>query len=172
MFRSGCAAVALALVLSACGSTTEERGLSGAGLGAAAGAVLGAVTGLGIVEGVVIGAAAGGLTGALTDEDTIDLGDPFWKKDGAGSRAASGGSAGESEADMVKSIQRGLAELGYQPGPADGIPGPKTAAAIRRYQKDHGLPTDGRTSAELAQHIQGQTQNPGPRAAIIEPHAN
>lgn len=71
--------LAAALGLSACGSTTGDRGLSGAGIGAAAGTAVGAVTGLGIVEGALIGAGAGGLTGALTDEDTIDLGDPWWK---------------------------------------------------------------------------------------------
>ena len=70
--------LAAALALSACGSSTGDRGLSGAGIGAAAGTALGAVTGLGIVEGALIGAGAGGLTGMLTDEDTIDLGDPWW----------------------------------------------------------------------------------------------
>lgn len=70
--------LAAALALSACGSTTGDRGLSGAGIGAAAGTALGAVTGLGIVEGALIGAGAGGLTGVLTDEDSIDLGDPWW----------------------------------------------------------------------------------------------
>ena len=70
--------LAVALALSACGSTTGDRGLSGAGIGAAAGTALGAVTGLGIVEGALIGAGAGGLTGILTDEDTLDLGDPWW----------------------------------------------------------------------------------------------
>ena len=67
-----------ALALSACGSTTGDRGLSGAGIGAAAGTAVGADTGLGIIEGALIGAGAGGLTGALTDEDTINLGKPWW----------------------------------------------------------------------------------------------
>ncbi|WP_299395579.1 YMGG-like glycine zipper-containing protein [Pelagibius sp.] len=79
MIRLPILMTAMALALSACGSSTGDRGLSGAGIGAGAGAVVGAVTGLTIVEGALIGAAAGGLTGALTDEDTIDLGDPFWK---------------------------------------------------------------------------------------------
>jgi hypothetical protein len=70
--------LAAALALSACGSCTGVRALSGAGIGAAAGTALGVVTGLGIVEGALIGAGAGGLTGALTDEDTIDLGAPWW----------------------------------------------------------------------------------------------
>jgi hypothetical protein len=73
------ALLAATLALSACGSTTGDRGLSGAGIGAAAGTALGAVTGLGIIEGALIGAGAGGLTGALTDEDTINLGKPWWE---------------------------------------------------------------------------------------------
>lgn len=73
------ALLASAVLLAACGSSTGDRGLSGAGIGAAAGTALGAVTGLGIVEGALIGAGAGGLTGALTDEDTINLGKPWWE---------------------------------------------------------------------------------------------
>ena len=73
------ALLAAALALPGCGSSTGDRGLSGAGIGAAAGTAVGVVTGLGIVEGALIGAGVGGLTGVLTDEDTIDLGDPWWK---------------------------------------------------------------------------------------------
>ncbi|HMA14526.1 MAG TPA: YMGG-like glycine zipper-containing protein [Kiloniellaceae bacterium] len=83
MTRSGpigaAALVAAAFLLSACGSSTGDRGLSGAGIGAAAGTAVGAVTGLGIIEGALIGAGAGGLTGALTDEDTINFGKPWWE---------------------------------------------------------------------------------------------
>ncbi len=71
--------LAVALLLSACGSSDKDRGLSGAAIGAGAGAVVGAVTGLSVVEGVLIGAGAGGITGVLTDEDQIDLGKPLWK---------------------------------------------------------------------------------------------
>lgn len=79
MIRLSIVMMTAALALSACGSSTGDRTLSGAGIGAGAGAVVGAVTGLTIVQGAVIGAAAGGLTGALTDEDSIDLGKPFWE---------------------------------------------------------------------------------------------
>lgn len=78
MIRLSAFMLATSLVLSACGSSTGDRGLSGAGIGAGAGAVVGAVTGLTVVEGALIGAAAGGLTGVLTDEDDIDLGKPLW----------------------------------------------------------------------------------------------
>jgi uncharacterized repeat protein (TIGR01451 family) len=40
-------------------------------------------------------------------------------------------------------VQHILNEFGYQAGPADGILGPRTRAAIRRYQKDKGLPQSG-----------------------------
>ncbi len=69
-----------AIMLAGCGSTKEERGISGAGIGAGAGAIVGAVTGLSVVEGALIGAGVGGVTGLVTDEDQIDLGDPIWKE--------------------------------------------------------------------------------------------
>ena len=45
---------------------------------------------------------------------------------------------------LVKDIQAGLAALGYNPGPADGLMGKKTANAIEAFQKDAGLPVDGK----------------------------
>ncbi|MBN9587894.1 MAG: hypothetical protein BGN85_01595 [Alphaproteobacteria bacterium 64-11] len=47
------------------------------------------------------------------------------------------------------SFQQDLAKLGFDPGPADGILGRGTRAALRRYQKAHGLPADGFPTAEL-----------------------
>ena len=146
--RSFVALLGLTLALYGCGSTTGDRATSGAGIGAGAGAVLGAVTGLSIVEGVLIGAAAGGITGAVTDSDTIDLGEPLWADvNYAGSTAGSG---------KVSVVQEGLSRLGYDPGPADGEYGPRTMQAIKRYQADHGLLTDGLVTDQLASHIRGQ----------------
>lgn len=42
-----------------------------------------------------------------------------------------------------KRIQRKLAELGFDPGPADGDRGPKTDAAVRAFQKSRRLKPDG-----------------------------
>lgn len=61
------------LAIAACGSTTEDRALSGAGIGAGAGALGAAATGSSVLGGAAIGGAAGAATGALTDEDTINL---------------------------------------------------------------------------------------------------
>jgi peptidoglycan hydrolase-like protein with peptidoglycan-binding domain len=41
----------------------------------------------------------------------------------------------------VMMMQRALLQAGFNPGPIDGIIGSKTKAAIRRYQKAHGLAT-------------------------------
>jgi len=40
-------------------------------------------------------------------------------------------------------IQRRLAELGYQPGKLDGIPGRETAAAVKQFQRARNLVVDG-----------------------------
>lgn len=147
----------ICLMLAACGTTPEERGLSGAGIGASAGAVLGAVTGLSVLQGAVIGAAAGGLTGALTDENQVNLGDPLWKRGSSG--GTSGGHAAYHQtppAQTVRTIQSGLSRLGYQPGAVDGVAGSRTRTAIQRYQEDHGLLVDGMPTPTLASHIQQQ----------------
>ena len=145
MLRVASLCLAAALVLSACGSSEGDRTASGAGIGAAGGAVIGAVTGLSILEGAVIGAAVGGATGYFTDEDTVDLGDPIWEDD----EESAGG-----QSTVVTRVQGGLAQLGYNPGPVDGTPGPQTSEAIREYQRDHGLLVDGRATAQLAEHIE------------------
>ncbi len=48
----------------------------------------------------------------------------------------------------VKRLQERLAHLGYDPGPADGIFGPKTEMAVLAYQEDHGLSVDGIVGGE------------------------
>lgn len=40
-------------------------------------------------------------------------------------------------------LQRALERLGFAPGPIDGLPGPKTTAAIVAFQSAHGLTPDG-----------------------------
>jgi uncharacterized membrane protein len=66
------------LVLSACGTSTQDRALSGGAIGAAAGGVGGLLFDH-PVAGALVGGAAGAAAGALTDEDQIDLGKPVWK---------------------------------------------------------------------------------------------
>ena len=73
------AALSLSLIgVAACGNSTSDRALSGAGIGAGAGAVGGFLVGA-PVEGAVIGAVVGGATGAITSPDQINLGKPVWR---------------------------------------------------------------------------------------------
>jgi osmotically inducible lipoprotein OsmB len=65
-------------VLGACGNTTGDRALSGAGIGAGVGAVGGLLLGA-PVQGALIGGAVGAGAGALTDKHQVDLGDPIWE---------------------------------------------------------------------------------------------
>jgi peptidoglycan hydrolase-like protein with peptidoglycan-binding domain len=50
----------------------------------------------------------------------------------------------------VAALQRRLAAAGFDPGPADGRFGPRTAAALRDFQRRHGLDPTGRTDLETA----------------------
>jgi len=136
----------LALALGGCGDNTQDRALSGAGIGAAGGAVLGAVTGLTMAEGVLLGTAAGALTGAVTDSSQINLGKPVWRK------------GAPATATDVKNVQANLASLGYNPGPIDGKAGGQTRAAVRQYQADHGLAVNGEMAPDLAQDIYAKAQ--------------
>ncbi len=61
--------------IAACGSSKQDRALSGAGIGAGIGAAGAAVTSGSILTGAAVGAAVGAAAGALTDEDQIDLDD-------------------------------------------------------------------------------------------------
>jgi osmotically inducible lipoprotein OsmB len=79
--RLGYALVVLApLAIAACGHTTSDRALSGAGIGAGVGAAGSAVTGGNPLTGALIGGAVGGAGGALTKDSDVDLGKPVWRR--------------------------------------------------------------------------------------------
>jgi len=136
--------IGLVLALAACGETKGERGLSGAAIGAGTGAVVGAVTPIGPAGGALIGGAAGAATGVLTTPSQVNLGKPAYH----------GGSGRDA---TVRDIQAGLQRLSYNPGAADGRMGPKTAAAIRQYEQDNGMPVDGQPSQAVLNSIRSKT---------------
>ena len=53
----------------------------------------------------------------------------------------------------ILAAQKLLAELEYQPGPLDGLDGPKTQDAVRKFQADAGLPADGRITKALVETL-------------------
>lgn len=52
-----------------------------------------------------------------------------------------------------RALQRALARRGYDPGPADGVPGDRTEAAVRAFQRANGLSVTGRPSRALLGHL-------------------
>jgi membrane-bound lytic murein transglycosylase B len=68
-----------------------------------------------------------------------------------------GGVNAEREAlsrEQLIALQQQLAALGFDPGSADGVLGPRTQGAIWLYQVTHGLPPDGYASPRLLAHVQ------------------
>lgn len=53
----------------------------------------------------------------------------------------------------VRKIQKKLYEKGYYPEPADGVWGPKTTNAIRKYQKMNGLTAHGMLDQKTLSHM-------------------
>ena len=54
-------------------------------------------------------------------------------------------------------IQTLLAEQGYDPGPADGVEGPKTRDAVRAFQARAGLVGTGLIDRSLVAALAGPT---------------
>lgn len=68
------------------------------------------------------------LPAKMADAAPLDLGSGY----GAG-----------PEVRRVKTLQRTLRRLGWEPGPVDGLFGPRTDSALRRFQAAGGLAVDG-----------------------------
>ena len=74
----------------------------------------------------------------------------------------------------IARIQGWLAYLGYDPGPADGIFGSRTRAAIRAFQAQAGLPVTGAISAGLETALRSASRavasdsGPAPRSFTLE----
>ena len=50
--------------------------------------------------------------------------------------------------EYLRQVQQSLNDQGYNAGPVDGIWGPKTAAALKKFQGDHGLQANGQIDAQ------------------------
>jgi peptidoglycan hydrolase-like protein with peptidoglycan-binding domain len=76
-----------------------------------------------------------------------------------------------SKAD-VKKLQQSLKHLGFDPGPVDGVSGPRTRAAIRAFQKKHSLESTGKMDAAtlklLEQQVAGAPPSPPTGLRVVE----
>lgn len=67
---------------------------------------------------------------------------------------------------LVLTAQRELAAMNYDVGPLDGVAGPKTRQAVMAFQRDNGLPADGRLTFDLLNKLMVR---PAPVAAAAPP---
>jgi len=80
-----------------------------------------------------------------------------------------------SSGPAVKQLQQALAALGVNPGPIDGVFGPKTEAAVKRFQKRVGGVSDGivgpktRQAMKALQEGGGSVARPKPPVAVKPP---
>jgi peptidoglycan hydrolase-like protein with peptidoglycan-binding domain len=97
---------------------------------------------------------------------TLTIGGPAW-----------GAACQTTQTPMVEAIQRELAVNGFDPGGIDGHFGPKTAEAIRAYQRAAKLLVTGCPSQELLDHVsfhlpkvysRARPANPTPEVEVQE----
>ena len=106
-------------------------------------------------------ASCAGIGGAIEDTSTgvrglvsstsTKISGLFDREDEARALKAAAITSAQPEADdaTVRTIQHLLINAGFAPGPADGIYGPKTRAAIMAYQRKMELTPDGLITNEL-----------------------
>ena len=60
--------------------------------------------------------------------------------------------------ENIAEAQRILTYLGYKPGPADGVPGDRTRAALRAFQADVGLEQTGEINQTVLARLKAAVQ--------------
>lgn len=131
-----------------CVGNSIECGLLGAGAGGGLGAALGGR------KGAQTGAIIGGVVGVMQGEQNRRrAAQPTYRRTYQQPRRTYRPRPRAVSSQLTADIQYSLTNLGYNPGPVDGISGRGTRAAVRAYQRDNGLLIDGRTSTALLQHM-------------------
>lgn len=111
-------------------------------------------------------------TAALGDSRSTDEADAIAKNQAGGTdtgKAASREATGMIPYGIVSDIQAILMMRGYDPGPLDGLHGPRTAEAIRRYQQRNGLKVDGEPSRDLLDHMSARQSSANAVASSGKP---
>lgn len=81
------------------------------------------------------------------------------------------GETGALSVEQVKTLQQSLNLLGFDVGVPDGLLGPMTQSAVRRYQVVHALPADGHPSPSLVAHVeQSLARAEGERQLTLAPN--
>lgn len=144
----GCASIFASILLAgsllqpnAASAQVIERGVQGGVVGAIIGGIVGGGRGAG--RGAAIGAGVGVIAGAAEAD----------ARRRAYERQYYGPPPPPRAGNLVYDIQAQLTELGYDPGPVDGVYGQRTADAISQYQHYNRLPINGQPSPQLLDHM-------------------
>ena len=70
--------------------------------------------------------------------------------------------------DLIMAVQKRLADLGFDPGPADGVVSSKTRTAIRAFQRLMGTPVTGEASEELLNRLNREMKTAAARPLPIQ----
>lgn len=145
------ALAAMLVTAAACSDMNDQqqRAVSGGAIGAGGGALFGWAVGGSPLIGALVGGAGGATVGALTSKEQGSSDRSTARK----SSAPDSPQASAEVSQLTKDVQYGLARLGYDPGPADGVLGARTRTAIREYQERSNLPVDGNVTQDLLLHI-------------------
>jgi peptidoglycan hydrolase-like protein with peptidoglycan-binding domain len=65
----------------------------------------------------------------------------------------------------TRNAQQALQAKGYNPGPIDGVHGPRTSAALRDYQKAEGLKVTGEMDGDTRARLMAQSSPAAPAAS-------
>ncbi|MGQ9368682.1 peptidoglycan-binding domain-containing protein [Azospirillum sp. ST 5-10] len=152
------AASGLALALAACGNTTEQRSATGGAGGAVAGALVGGP--VGAVVGGVGGAAASSQLDEPIDEKVGELTDDSARSGSTGGRTTASASSSGMSAGEIRQVQQALNERGYSLA-VDGVWGPNTRDAVRRFQRTNGMEATGRVDRQTMAALQTNGGNAG-----------
>ena len=81
------------------------------------------------------------------------------------------GSAQQLSQEEIRQVQQKLSEMGHDPGPVDGIWGPRTQAAVKEFQQQKDIQATGqldqKTLSELGVDVQAK-EEPGVMDRIRE----
>ncbi len=109
-------------------------------------AVAGAACLLTMAPGAMAQSGTGGTQPSTTDQNST-TGE---RDKSMGRHNQSMGERGAKQGDVsrIRRAQEALKSEGHDPGPVDGVMGPKTQEALRQYQKDQNLRQTGRLDQE------------------------
>ncbi|MEZ4407953.1 MAG: peptidoglycan-binding protein [Polyangiales bacterium] len=96
------------------------------------------------------------IEGAIDSDGMIDVEVPPWARVGRLTVLGEEVTVQFGQLDPVSrvtGVQARLRNLGYDPGPIDGVVGARTRRALRRFQSDHGLDATGEPDAATRERL-------------------